>query len=579
MTRFITFLSIVIVSALSFESSGKKNQLKMLWMATKSAQQLPTIPRPQINIPSINQIPRQIRISDEKLHTGQNIKKMPKQVLLALISTQPLKPCTAADEPLQRKLSKKQYETLRKNIESGECDSRPNTLLFAGNYAPAYGDSAFSDLCFEKAKSAYLTVATLQPFVKGGLSRCRDRIPELLQYMAERDLMSLADSNFCASDSSILYNAAVMTEWAENYAPTLTPLTKLYALNLFDAPSQNALLQEALKAYADSSLRLQAPTLNLITDCYLQSTSELIDSTLKENPELSSALFDDFVKTASNPRISPIVESRLDRLMCSAYMSMKSGNEEQYNKFMDLATSVNSSEFNHEAENMRRNIMYHLWDNVLPKPEADPSELATYVRMFCSTLSADKNSDLNQQSGLDDLFYNIYYSLSDNHGHNALMQEIVKCDECSNLGHLLVALSDYLTNQTNDLTECVDHDYLNGLMYHYFKYMFDPAADQHVQAVSDALDKAVKEASPENEAFRLYASLVLSDMKAKTLENPKEALKTLKPFKNLFEKNPEIMPDVLHDYLNYMSLLYNAVGDTKKSNQYAAKALEMKCDK
>lgn len=78
-------------------------------------------------------------------------------------------------------LAEKQYPEVKAMIERGECDSLPAKLIWAGNYALAKGDTLFSDICFEKAKSPYLSTSVMWRSIYGGMSRSRDRIPELLQ--------------------------------------------------------------------------------------------------------------------------------------------------------------------------------------------------------------------------------------------------------------------------------------------------------------------------------------------------------------------------------------------------------------
>lgn len=563
MKKIFTLLLVLLVCSVYSETLGQTKIIQSLNKASGKGvtRLLPVLPR--ISIPRI--LPPKWRGKPDPKPIGPAIPPLrpsPK------INVKALK-VARIDSSMFAKHSETTYKTVRREIEAGRCDTMPAKLLWAGNYALKKGDSAFSEFCFEKAKSPYLSIDKLQPLIQKGLPHSRAQIPGLLQYMAERDFMNLAAPNFCVSDSAVMFTSSVMSEWAENYCPDLIPLIRLYTINLLDIQEQNTLIHNALKAYRDSTITYSAATASLLVDCYLIYKNDFVDSTFAHQHELSPAVLNDLFETVSAPRISPIIENDSNRIIYLANLAMRTKHEAQYNKYMSLAASKFPSGYKQKAEDMRNNIIYHLYENVVPKHSADKEEYASLVRMFCSTLPADNGDEPNM--GVSELLYNITYALL-GESHMPLIKHMTKCNRCSNLGHLLIAIGDYTRNQGNAMAEYVSDSTSTGLKYHHFSFAFAPTQTQHIQAVSDALDriKKNKKALEDNTLFLTDAALILADMKAKTLEKPQEALKILKPFKKLFESSPYI-PDTFY-YYNYLSMLYEATGNNKKAKKYADKA-------
>ncbi len=454
------------------------------------------------------------------------------------------------------------YVTMRKSIEAGERDTVPSALLWAGDYALGKGDTAFFESCFEKAMSPRLTVEVMEPFIRQRLSHCRERIPQLLQYMAERDFLSLVDSISFTPDSVRQFRSRIMSEWAADYYPELQPLTRLYYCDGLSAFDLDMLLRQALSAHADSAATYSDATVGLLLDSYINNAYYLRFERLNNNFEPEKERLEICFSMCRRPRLSPFVESDIQRVSALAALAARIASEDYFYHCRDIARTLSPETYGQLREQLVYDISWTFGGIIDNGPEADRARF----RMVADT-SADPASDLGNMitKAYADILSNIWA-----YSHMPYMKYIKECPRCTRRMEAIVATIDDMANYVPDTEYAYDDQLWGERTAHYMRFILDPSQSAHIDEVEKILSQIKKSDIESKDDMILETAVILADMKGRTDANPALAVKTLKPYGKLADSE-KVDPLYKKYYYEYLLLLYDITGDIKNRDKVAKK--------
>lgn len=469
-----------------------------------------------------------------------------------------------------RAMAERAYPEVKAVIERGECDSMPAKLIWAGNYALAKGDTLFSNLCFEKAKSPYLSIWVMRKSIYGGMSHTRHKIPELLQYMAEQNFLLMVDSTACVPDSIRKFTTAAMTELAERYCQPLLPLTRLYYCAEMPAQEANKELHDAIMLYADSTLTYSDLTLRHLLNTYVWHSRGFAESCSNLHSEPLLRYIYDCLELCRKPRLKHYVEDDFFNTVLLADICGILGLEEDCRHYLNLSARSDPEQYGEEATVILNNIIFYYRANLDATTEVNRARFRMITESSPDAYESGLNLIEGEHLSIMDHFIGSGGAFLSKH-----MQ--TDCELCRGKARTIVASIEELRKIAPDAGLPLREEMWLDLYENYYGFVTDPQQTDAVGAVEQILERAKKTDMPLKDDLVLETANALADMKMQTGANPKELVGMMKSFERKVKGKKLDMTNITHHiFYEYITLLCKAAGDEKKSARYGetAKKLE-----
>lgn len=156
------------------------------------------------------------------------------------------------------------------------------------------------------------------------------------------------------------------------------------------------------------------------------------------------------------------------------------------------------------------------------------------------------------------------------------MKYIKDCRRCRRrMEAILATLDDMLKIDSSWADRYADRLLLERTR-HYFNYILDPAQSQHIGEMEKILDKIKDSDIDEKDQFIVETAVILADMRSNTDDNLALAIKGMKPYRKLADRDNLSLFSRKY-YYECLAMLYDLAGDEKNAAKVAKKL--MKIDK
>ena len=305
----------------------------------------------------------------------------------------------------------------------------------------------------------------------------------------------------------------------------------------------DAAVAELLDAYIDNSHLLQY----FCTDCYSGPNMEYMTGCLD---------------LCRSPCLSRFVENDSTRAYRLAELAAIIASENNFYHYRDILRSISPDTY----EKMRLQLLDNIAGNFGSICDKGPDADRARFRMVAGT-SADPANDLG------DMMTMPYARILSNiwgYSHKPFMKYIKECRQCTRRMEAMIANIDDFAKYVTAAENAEEDQLWRERTAHYLRYILDPSQTGHIDSVENILSQIKKSGIESKYDMILETAVILADMKGFTDANPALALETLKPYSKLADSD-KAAPLYRKYYYEYLSLLYDAVGDEKNAGKVAKK--------